>query len=110
MAELPKDMSPTCSLGFFTFEHRRTGRTKTFCRKRRRAMKALTYLFILVATLGLTLTFSACQKEGPAEKAGEEIDQTMDEAGETLDETMENMQDMMDNAVEDTKDMKEATE
>lgn len=83
-------------------------------------MKKAMYLFILIATMGLTVMLTACEKKGPAENAGEQIDQAMEKTEETLDEAKENMQDMMepqgpmeaagekiDKAVEDTKEMVE---
>jgi hypothetical protein len=41
----------------------------------------------LVAVLGLGL--GACERKGPAERAGERIDETVEEAGERAEETGE---------------------
>jgi hypothetical protein len=38
--------------------------------------------FVAVTLLGLTL--SACQKEGPAEKAGKEIDKAAKDVGQSM--------------------------
>ncbi|MBB3143180.1 hypothetical protein [Halomonas organivorans] len=42
-------------------------------------------MFIGMTAMGL----AACEEEGPAEKAGENVDQAMDEAGENIDESMD---------------------
>lgn len=34
----------------------------------------------------IVFTFAACQKEGPAEKAGKSIDQNVEKAGDKIDE------------------------
>lgn len=39
---------------------------------------------LLVAALLLGLTFSACQKEGPAEKTGKEIDKAAKDLGQSM--------------------------
>jgi predicted small secreted protein len=41
----------------------------------------------------LALTLSACQKEGPAEKAGKEVDNTMSKAGEQIEKAGDKIQD-----------------
>lgn len=59
--------------------------------------------FIGIMALGLT----ACEEEGPAEQAGESIDQTMEEAGENMDEAMEQAGESveeMGDSVEDAAD------
>ncbi len=38
----------------------------------------------LVAVILLGLTLSACQKEGPAEKAGKEIDKAAKDVGQSM--------------------------
>jgi len=48
--------------------------------------KYLTFLLLCVVT---TLAFSACTKEGPMEKAGEKIDNTVEEAGDAVEEATE---------------------
>lgn len=80
-------------------------------------MKALTYLFILIATFGLTVMFSGCEREGPAEKAGEQMDQAVEETedamedamdhqgpmekvGENIDETMEETREKVEESME----------
>jgi hypothetical protein len=74
-------------------------------------MKKAMYLFILIAAMGLTLMFTACEKKGPAEKAGEQIDQTMEKTEETLEDAMEPAGPMekagekIDNVAEETKEV-----
>ena len=46
-------------------------------------------LLVAVAFLGLTL--SACQKEGPAEKAGKELDKAAKDAGEAMDKAVDSV-------------------
>ena len=46
-------------------------------------------LLVTVVLLGLTL--SACQKEGPAEKAGKEIDKAAKEAGQAMDKAVDSV-------------------
>ncbi|MNR82335.1 hypothetical protein D3C72_130910 [compost metagenome] len=40
----------------------------------------------------LALSLSACQKEGPAEKAGKEMDKTMDKAGQQIEKAGEKIE------------------
>ena len=55
----------------------------------------ITVLMMIVLMIGL----SACKKEGPVEKAGKKIDQTIEKAGEKIEKAGEKVQD----AVKDTK-------
>ena len=48
-------------------------------------------LNLLVAVVLLGLTLSACQKEGPAEKAGKEIDKAAKEAGQAVDKAVDSV-------------------
>ena len=54
--------------------------------KLRQVLLALLLLLVL-ASAGATLT--ACDDQGPAEEAGEEIDDTMDDAGDEIDDTFD---------------------
>ncbi|MGH8645429.1 MAG: hypothetical protein ACREX4_13615 [Gammaproteobacteria bacterium] len=38
-----------------------------------------------LAVIALTLAFGACEREGPAERAGEKADETAERAGEAID-------------------------
>jgi hypothetical protein len=44
----------------------------------------MTKLNVLIAAMLLGLTLSACQKEGPAEKAGKEIDKAAKDLGQSM--------------------------
>ena len=46
-------------------------------------------LLITVVVLGLTL--SACQKEGPGEKAGKEIDKAAKETGKAMEKAVDSV-------------------
>jgi len=48
-------------------------------------------LLITVVLLGVTL--SACQKEGPAEKAGKEIDKTVKDVGQSMEKAADSVKD-----------------
>ena len=41
----------------------------------------------------LVVTLSACEEKGPAERAGEEVDEAAEEAGEALEEAGDEMED-----------------
>ncbi len=47
---------------------------------------------LIALMMGLGLTVAGCaDEEGPAEKAGEQIDQTMEEAGDEVEEATDEM-------------------
>lgn len=49
-------------------------------------------LFITFLTIfSLVFLFAACEKDGPAEKAGENIDEAMEETGNTLEDAADEM-------------------
>jgi len=48
-------------------------------------------LLITVVLLGVTL--SACQKEGPGEKAGKEIDKAAKDAGQAIEKAVDSVKD-----------------
>jgi hypothetical protein len=69
-------------------------------------MKRSKMLGVLLMVL-LIAAFAACEQEGPAEQAGEKIDQAVDEAGdkmekagETIQEKTEEMKDKAQEAVQ----------
>ena len=49
----------------------------------------------VIAAAG-TLGLSACEDKGPLEKAGESMDQTMDDAGDAYNEGVEEVKDEVD--------------
>jgi len=46
-----------------------------------------------LAMCALLAAISGCQKEGPVEKAGKEVDQAVEKAGEKMEKAGENIQD-----------------
>jgi hypothetical protein len=64
--------------------------------------------FLAVLFVGmLTMMTVACEREGPAEKAGEQVDKTMEKAGEQMEESGEKV----DKTLEQTgKQMEESGE
>jgi hypothetical protein len=51
---------------------------------------------ILFFVLLLAFGFAGCEREGPAERAGEEIDETMEETGDRMEETAEGVEEATD--------------
>lgn len=56
-------------------------------------MKAIFTLTILMVSVAMTLMLTACEKKGPAEKAGEKVDQAVEETKEDLQQTKEKIED-----------------
>jgi predicted small secreted protein len=50
-------------------------------------------LYLLVAVVLLGFTLSACQKEGPAERAGKEVDKTVKEIGQSMEKAVDSVKD-----------------
>ncbi|HTF93533.1 MAG TPA: hypothetical protein VK632_10815 [Verrucomicrobiae bacterium] len=50
-------------------------------------------LNLLVAVVLLGFTLSACQKEGPAEKAGKEVDKTVKDIGQSMEKAADSVKD-----------------
>ncbi|EAT14761.1 hypothetical protein [Desulfuromonas acetoxidans] len=65
--------------------------------------------FVVMATV-FCLTVTGCEKEGPAEKAGKKIDETIEQTTDAVEETVnpkgmfEKAGEVMDEAVEDVKE------
>ena len=53
-------------------------------------------LLLLVCVLAFLGAGFGCEQEGPAEKAGEEIDETMEEAGDELEEAADEAEEATD--------------
>jgi len=68
------------------------------------------WLWVLAFAALLVMPMVACQPDGPAEDAGEEIDDAMgdgdtfEEAGESVDETMDDAGDAMEEAGDEVED------
>ncbi|HBP89623.1 MAG: hypothetical protein KC592_14405 [Nitrospira sp.] len=50
-------------------------------------------VLVLLCFTGSLLGVMACEQEGPAERAGERVDESMEKAGEKMEEAGENIQD-----------------
>ena len=59
---------------------------------------------LAIAIVSLALGTTACPEKGPAEKAGEKIDETVDKLTHPGEGTMEKAGRKVDEAVEDAKD------
>ena len=53
--------------------------------------------FALLLALSVSL-LAGCEDQGPAEEAGENVDEAMEEAGDKMEEAKENVEDEMDDA------------
>lgn len=62
---------------------------------------------VMVCAGLLTALLSACEREGPAERAGEEIDRTVEEAGEAMEKAGERAGEAMERAGEKAQDATE---
>lgn len=59
-----------------------------------KAISALTMRAALIAFL--TFAGGACREEGPAERAGEAIDEALDDAGDKVDDVVDDAKDKID--------------
>ncbi len=55
--------------------------------------KILSLLAAILIAIGVMFTLTACEKEGPMEKAGEKIDQATEEVQEEARQAKENVED-----------------
>ena len=56
-------------------------------------MKTLKKIMILLCSMSVLTLFSACEEQGPAERAGEQIDESVEQTRESLEEAGEEMED-----------------
>lgn len=61
-------------------------------------MKKTNTAAALLASFVLALGVAACDREGPAERMGEDIDDTVERTGERTDQAIENMGDSAERA------------
>ena len=62
--------------------------------ERERTMKSIRTIALLCVAAGvLAMGLSACQKEGPAERAGKEIDKTVEKAGQQIEKAGQKIED-----------------
>jgi hypothetical protein len=52
----------------------------------------MTKLHLLIATALLGFTLAACEKEGPAEKTGKEIDKAVKDLGQSMEKAADSVQ------------------
>ncbi len=63
------------------------------------------WVAVLISVMFCGLWFSGCsQQEGPAEKAGKEIDQTIEEVADTMEDTKESIVEAAKDLADDVKD------
>ena len=58
--------------------------------------RILKNIALICCILGLALMFQACEQEGPAEEAGEKVDNMMEDAQKSLEDAGEKMGDMVE--------------
>jgi hypothetical protein len=50
-------------------------------------------MFLLLCFSGFLFTFIGCEQQGPAERAGEKVDESMEKAGDKMERAGEKVQD-----------------
>lgn len=58
--------------------------------------KMLSRVLLLTFIIGSLGMVSACENEGPAEKAGEQIDETIEESGDAIEDAAEEAEEASD--------------
>ena len=65
-------------------------------------------LRLLLTTLAAAFVLAACESnEGPAERAGEKIDEAMDDAGDSMEDARDTMDDVADEVEEAAEDVED---
>jgi hypothetical protein len=59
---------------------------------------------LATAVAALLLSTTACHREGPAEKAGKDLDEAMDDAGDAMKKAGKSMSDKLDEAGDKLRD------
>jgi hypothetical protein len=67
-------------------------------------MSILKTSILVLFSCMIIASFSACKKEGPAERAGKKIDETVEKAGEKTKEAVEKAGDKIEEAGEKVKE------
>jgi hypothetical protein len=67
-------------------------------------MSILRKVFLVFCSCMIIVSFTACKKEGPAERAGKKIDETVEKAGKTIEESAEKAGDKIEEAGEKVKE------
>lgn len=61
----------------------------------------MVFAFLLALTLGM---LSGCEQDGPAEEAGEAIDETMEDASDAAEEAVDEAEEEIDDAEDEIED------
>ena len=61
-------------------------------------------LFILLLSVLFAFAIVACEKEGPAEKAGEKIDESIEKVEEKVDESVDKVKDKAEEVADDVEE------
>lgn len=69
-----------------------------------RSPKITSALFALLFALGGAAVLSGCEDQGPAEEAGEEIDEAVEDAGDEIDDAAEEAGDAVQEAAEEVEE------
>ena len=75
-------------------------RNAGFARKGGNVMSIFKKVMLVLFSSMIIVSFAACKKEGPAERAGKKIDETVEKAGEEMKEAAEKASDKMEEAGE----------
>jgi hyperosmotically inducible protein len=67
-------------------------------------MSIIKKLFLIFITAFFMVGLSGCPEEGPAERAGEKIDEAVEDAGEKMEETGEKAGEAMEEAGDKAED------
>ena len=67
-------------------------------------MSILKNIILVFFSCMIIVFFTACKKEGPAERAGKKIDETVEKAGEKIKESAEKAGDKIEEAGEKVKE------
>jgi hypothetical protein len=67
-------------------------------------MSILKNIILVFISSMIIVSFTACKKEGPAERAGKKIDETVEKAGDKIKESAEKAGDKMGEAGEKVKE------
>jgi maltose-binding protein MalE len=70
-------------------------------------MRILGKVLVVLFSALLLIAFAACEKEGPAERAGKKVDETVEKAQQKMEETGDKVSQQMEEA---GKKVEEATE
>jgi hypothetical protein len=67
-------------------------------------MSILKNIILVLFSCMIIVSFAACKKEGPAERAGKKIDETVEKAGDKIKESAEKAGDKIEEAGDKAKE------